>query len=556
MAPVRCALYARVSTDAQVEKYGLGSQLTELRALAKQRGYCVVGEFVDDGVSGATLDRPRLNALRELARGRGTDVVMAHTSDRISRALVDYLLVVEEVQRLGARLEFVSHTPDDTAEGKLREQVLGAVAEFERAKIRERTSRGSREKARRGINPGGGVPFGYRRDETALGGLAVDKAAADCVRRMYSWAAEGASLRAIAARLHAQGFQPPRGSRWERTSVRRILLNPTYLGQGIYGQQNTMKPKRVVRDEAEWIRYAVTPIVSPALAERARAQLRRNVALLGGRPSGRVFLLAGLLRCGRCGRRMHGDGARPTPAYRCDGRQQPEADRCRFQIPAARVDAEAWAALRAVIEDPARLQATAKTARLGIDARRVDAATQLAELRAALAKVEQRRGRLVDLFVDGRVDKAAFDVRERPLKAEAARLAKAVAAAQGQLDAGQAAADGHAALVKYCALIARGIERLDAAGRQAFVRKVVTGAVADAGRVVLEGTLDPTNGPPPGRAIGQVPENRRGQPRRLPRSSISPSGRGRRRRRSAPGRPRGRRRSTRSASAPRPARRA
>src|SRR5262245_51416449 len=80
-APLRCGLYARVSTDGQVEKYGLGSQLTELRALAKERGYTVVEEFVDDGVSAATLERPRLNALRALVRQRGLDVVMAHTSD-------------------------------------------------------------------------------------------------------------------------------------------------------------------------------------------------------------------------------------------------------------------------------------------------------------------------------------------------------------------------------------------------------------------------------------------------------------------------------------------
>ena len=57
--PVRAALYARVSLEKQAERFGLSSQITELEKLAAARGYTLVGRFVDDGISGATLDRPR-----------------------------------------------------------------------------------------------------------------------------------------------------------------------------------------------------------------------------------------------------------------------------------------------------------------------------------------------------------------------------------------------------------------------------------------------------------------------------------------------------------------
>ena len=65
---MRAALYARVSTEEQTEKYGLSSQLTELRALAQRRGHEITAEFIDDGISGAELDRPALSRLRGTRR--------------------------------------------------------------------------------------------------------------------------------------------------------------------------------------------------------------------------------------------------------------------------------------------------------------------------------------------------------------------------------------------------------------------------------------------------------------------------------------------------------
>jgi site-specific DNA recombinase len=62
---MRAALYARVSTEEQAERYGLASQVTELRVLAQRKGYEIAIELTDDGVSGATLDRPALTRLRD-----------------------------------------------------------------------------------------------------------------------------------------------------------------------------------------------------------------------------------------------------------------------------------------------------------------------------------------------------------------------------------------------------------------------------------------------------------------------------------------------------------
>jgi site-specific DNA recombinase len=135
---VRVALYVRVSTAEQAEKYGLASQLTELRALAIRKGYNVrdSAEFVDDDASGATLDRPALGRLREAIRAGAFDLVLIHDVDRLARRLALQMLILEEFERAGVRVEFLTTPRDDSPEGQLLLNVKAVVAEYERLKIR------------------------------------------------------------------------------------------------------------------------------------------------------------------------------------------------------------------------------------------------------------------------------------------------------------------------------------------------------------------------------------------------------------------------------------
>ncbi len=81
----QCVLYARVSLEEQVERFGLSSQKTELRAYAKKHGYMVTQEFIDEGYSGGDLGRPALTKLRDLVRNRSVATVIIHDVDRFAR---------------------------------------------------------------------------------------------------------------------------------------------------------------------------------------------------------------------------------------------------------------------------------------------------------------------------------------------------------------------------------------------------------------------------------------------------------------------------------------
>lgn len=134
--------------------------------------------------------------------------------------------------------------------------MLGAVAQLERAKIKERTSRGRCEKARRGLIPSGPVPLGYRRDPQSVGGDAIVPDDAAIVRRIFTWLLDGASIRTIARRLDAQGVRPARGGRWQPSSVRRVLTCEHYVGRAWYNRRTGGRGSATFRDAAQWIPIA------------------------------------------------------------------------------------------------------------------------------------------------------------------------------------------------------------------------------------------------------------------------------------------------------------
>jgi site-specific DNA recombinase len=137
---VRAAIYARVSTEGQQQRGTIGSQLQVLRQRVSDEADELVGEFCDDGHSGARLDRPGLDALRDAAEAGLIEVVWCLSPDRLARVYAYQVIVLDELARHGVAVRFTD-TPaiDDDPQARLLTQVQGVIAEYERAKIAEST---------------------------------------------------------------------------------------------------------------------------------------------------------------------------------------------------------------------------------------------------------------------------------------------------------------------------------------------------------------------------------------------------------------------------------
>ena len=145
--PVRAAIYARVSTPEQNPEL----QVSELREYASRRGWCIVSEYTDRGVSGSKESRPELNRLMADAHRRRFDVVLVWKIDRFGRSLKHLVNSLEDLSSKGvAFVSFRDNLDLSTASGRLMFQIIGAMAEFERSLIQERVKAGMRNARAKG----------------------------------------------------------------------------------------------------------------------------------------------------------------------------------------------------------------------------------------------------------------------------------------------------------------------------------------------------------------------------------------------------------------------
>ena len=149
---MQVALYARVSTPHQQQEGTIASQVQALTQYMHQQEWSLLPEHtsLDEGLSGARLDRPGLDRLRDAAQRGECDAVVVLSPDRFARHYAHQWLLIEECEKLHVQLIFLQTPFGDTPQGKRLTQMQGMMAEYERAQMLERTRRGRLEKARRG----------------------------------------------------------------------------------------------------------------------------------------------------------------------------------------------------------------------------------------------------------------------------------------------------------------------------------------------------------------------------------------------------------------------
>lgn len=200
--------YCRVSTARQAnEGESLDVQRRQIEGYALMHGLTVSTVAVEEGVSGSVPVQERPVGGPLFAALEEGDIVIASKLDRLFRSALDALQVVENLKRRGVKLHLLDLGGDIAGNGlsKLFLTIAAAFAEAERDRIRERIANVKADQRARGRYLGGKLPFGYRVGPTGeLVEQPEEQAAIGAARRMR---AEGASLRAIAMALHAEGVR-------------------------------------------------------------------------------------------------------------------------------------------------------------------------------------------------------------------------------------------------------------------------------------------------------------------------------------------------------------
>ena len=230
--------YCRVSTLEQKQRgYGIDIQIRDLTLFAERQGLFVRRFYRDEAESGVKEHRQELRQLLKDCRARRVGIVILPSLDRLSRNVRIAENLFHKFEQLGVEV-LIADMP--TYNGKDRKDVMirqirEAIAEENRKDIIERLWKGRQERVRRGLPPGGNVPYGYRRNGA---GLTPDQKESALVRRIFELAARGETRSAIAKVLEADGLVRRNGKPWTRRQVSAVLVRGSLYRHGVihYGE--------------------------------------------------------------------------------------------------------------------------------------------------------------------------------------------------------------------------------------------------------------------------------------------------------------------------------
>src|SRR5215831_14978600 len=223
---MRAIGYARVSTDKQTDRgVSLDAQQEKIRAMAVVHAAELLDIVVDGGESARNLNRPGMLRLLALVEGCAVDAVIVAKLDRLTRSVKDLCSLLEVFEKRGVALISVAESLDtSSAAGRLVITIMGAVSQWEREAIGERTRDAMWHKRSNGERVGN-IAYGFRlaADCKQLEPDPHEQAVLAAIRELRS---NRCTLRGIAAELNARGWRTRRASAWRLEHVARILSPP------------------------------------------------------------------------------------------------------------------------------------------------------------------------------------------------------------------------------------------------------------------------------------------------------------------------------------------
>lgn len=510
---MKAAIYTRVSTKEQSEEgTSLQSQKEACCNKAHELGYEVPDEYIFlEDWSGADLDRPQLSKARNLIRQREIKALICYSTDRLARNPIHIAIVAEECQKRGIELMFITEPLDNSPEGQLISYVKGYAAQIEREKIKERTMRGRKARAEKGMLPTGGVNlYGYIYNKET-GHRDINDYEASLVRTMFNWLVEDRiSVSEICRRLMDHGIPAPKGgTRWGVSTVRRILRNPVYYGETYANKMVCVEPqgretegrrykkiKRELRPREEWIALddATPVIITKELFEQAQNQLRVNMEL-APRNQKYQWLLRAFVWCKWCGRRYHGNPEHDHRFYRCSGRARlVSAIPCRNrQISADWLEEKAWQEVKSILLKPELILAELRRKRaLKTETNHLEEELELNKKRfETLDEAETRRLRIY-LYAGGSEEK--FVQEWRRMGAEKQRLEGQIAELEKRIEEARRAEIDEVNIERFFEIARQNLEDFTFDDKRLAFEALQLKAWVDGDKVTIEGLIPVPDG--------------------------------------------------------------
>ena len=319
-------LYARVSTEDQAaeDRFSIDAQITEIHEFAAERGWEIIHEFIDPGISGTKRSRPQLDLMLEMAEAREFDVIIVHELSRLSRSVYDTLDFLQNLGKWEIGFASVKEPNFDFTkpDKKFFLIILAAMNEYFINILKAHTTKAKKQRAREGLYNASLTPYGYEPFGDTRTPPQINNEEAKAVQLIYEKYATGRfSHQQITDHLFDAGYNPPsrrvggrksthgKRTRFPKETVRDILHNPFYMGKVAY---------RIKHGRYEDIFDGTHEhIIEPDLWERCqRIAEQRKSASRSAQSVYRVYLLSGLATCDVCLRSLRCQSTKSGSYYR------------------------------------------------------------------------------------------------------------------------------------------------------------------------------------------------------------------------------------------------
>ena len=314
-------IYARVSSEEQVQGYSIQAQLRACSEWAAKHGYKVVKEYLDESYS-ASRNLDKRESFKEMlsqaaSKGHPFDSIIVRKLDRFSRDSLESFTSKALLKHHKVRLISVQEpvVGSDAPEDAFMEHILVGMAEFYSKNLGREIKKGLAERIRRGFlvfRP----PYGYRREVIekregqkrirTISRPVVEDVAANVVRRIFEMSDRGVGYKEITNILNNEGLRTAQGRRFANNHIYWVLRNKAYIGVLEYNFRDRYGPVQPIT-----IPGFYPAIVDPALFDRVQEKLRLSASNWQNSYANRTsYLLSGLVVCGACGRRYIGTAAK------------------------------------------------------------------------------------------------------------------------------------------------------------------------------------------------------------------------------------------------------
>lgn len=333
---IRAAMYLRVSTEDQTEKYGLDLQQAAIEGIFTSKGQLENGKpamilagkqyiYKDEGVSGTTTldERPAFLRMKEDIENappgaKPFDIVVVYRIDRFARRLRILLDVIDYFEQYDIQFISANESIDTTTPfGKAMLGIIGVIAELEIETTKARTQAGRKQARNKGVYMGAHAPYGYKKNASKQ--LEIFEEEAKIVREIFDlFIIEKKNTQQIADYLTSKKLLTPlpsaifNGKRakgnnkvneptfWAAGSVLSTIKNEAYIGIYYFGKSKD--GKRVDKEKWEISPYRHPPIVERVTFELAQRRIHEEVALRNSTKTAdnHLYLLSGLLKCHAC----------------------------------------------------------------------------------------------------------------------------------------------------------------------------------------------------------------------------------------------------------------